>query len=36
MQDAPLVKRMREIAGVRVRCGMRRIHVLLRRARAGL
>jgi putative transposase len=31
MQDAPLVKRMREIADVRVRYGMRRIYVLLRR-----
>lgn len=31
MQDAPLVKRMREIADVRVRYGMRCIYVLLRR-----
>jgi len=30
-QDAPLVKRMREIADARVRYGMRRIYVLLRR-----
>jgi putative transposase len=31
LQDAPLIKRMREIAEVRVRYGMRRIYVLLRR-----
>lgn len=31
IQDAPLVKRMREIADMRVRYGMRRIYVLLRR-----